>query len=53
MLKRQDLDSSARCDGPCIVEELTATTYVPPGWSLRVDGNRNLHITPSAARQEA
>lgn len=53
VLKRHDLDSSARCDGPCIVEELTATTYVPPGWTLRVDANRNLHITPTAARQEA
>jgi N-methylhydantoinase A len=28
--------------GPAIVEQFDATTVIPPGWSARVDGLRNL-----------
>lgn len=31
--------------GPAVVEEHTATTYVPGGWRLTVDDVGNLHIT--------
>jgi N-methylhydantoinase A len=33
--KRDDLRSDAKIEGPLIVEEMSSTTYVPPGWVLR------------------
>ncbi|MGH9320001.1 MAG: hydantoinase/oxoprolinase family protein, partial [Vicinamibacteria bacterium] len=32
--------------GPAVIEEPTSTTYVPSGWRARVDGVRNLVLTP-------
>lgn len=32
---RDDLRSDTRIEGPVIVEEMSSTTYVPPGWILR------------------
>jgi N-methylhydantoinase A len=28
--------------GPAVVEQFDATTVIPPGWTGRVDGYRNL-----------
>ncbi|MBX6351677.1 MAG: hypothetical protein IRZ11_09260, partial [Clostridia bacterium] len=41
---RYRLAAGDRIPGPLIVEEREATTVVPPGWSLMVDGWRNLVI---------
>ena len=35
-----------RFDGPALVTQMDATTLVPPGWSARVDGFRNLMVSP-------
>ena len=35
----------SRPDGPMVVEEATATTFVPPGWRVSVDGWGNLVLT--------
>jgi N-methylhydantoinase A len=32
--------------GPAVIVELSATTYLPPGWTARVDGARNLLMAP-------
>ncbi len=37
VLQRDRLPQSGQIAGPCIVEELTATTFVANGWSLRVN----------------
>ncbi len=38
VLQRALLADGRRVDGPAIVEEYDSTTYVPPGWSLAVNG---------------
>lgn len=40
--QRAALAGGARLDGPAVVEELSSTTLVPPGWTLRVDPVGNL-----------
>ena len=42
-----DLDIGACVTGPAIVEQLDATTVIPPGWTGRVDGMRNLILEGS------
>jgi N-methylhydantoinase A len=42
IVQRNNLTPGAKRSGPCIVEEQTATTFVPEGWRLRLDA-------PSAA----
>jgi N-methylhydantoinase A len=39
---RDDLKAGNRFSGPAIVEQMDATTLVPPGWSARVDSYLNL-----------
>jgi N-methylhydantoinase A len=39
---RERLPADARFAGPAIVEQMDATTIVPPGWELRVDDAGNL-----------
>ena len=41
---RDDLNPGVEFVGPAIVEELTATTVVPPGYSLFIDGYYNMLI---------
>ncbi len=41
---RKDLLCGQSFEGPAIVEELTATTVVPPAWKVTVDDYRNLLI---------
>jgi N-methylhydantoinase A len=40
--ERDRLDIDVTIAGPAIVEQFDATTVIPPGWSGRVDGYRNL-----------
>jgi N-methylhydantoinase A len=40
--ERDRLDIGSRVAGPAIVEQFDATTVIPPGWTGRVDGYRNL-----------
>jgi N-methylhydantoinase A/oxoprolinase/acetone carboxylase beta subunit len=42
---RDTLASGFRAAGPCVVEEPTATTFVPAGWRLRVDHRGCLDVT--------
>ncbi|MGB6522133.1 MAG: hydantoinase/oxoprolinase family protein, partial [Candidatus Cybelea sp.] len=39
VLARATLADGRHAGGPAIVEEYDSTTYVPPGWSLAVDGD--------------
>lgn len=43
--ERESLLPGASFDGAALVHQLDATTYIPPGWSARVDGYRNLILT--------
>src|SRR5229473_814408 len=42
LYERDRLDPGAVLTGPAIVEQLDATTAIPPGWRATVDGFRNL-----------
>jgi N-methylhydantoinase A len=42
LYERDRLDIGAAVAGPAIVEQFDATTVIPPDWSGRVDGHRNL-----------
>jgi len=44
-LWRASLPVGYEADGPAVVEEPTTTTFVPPGWSLRVDEHTSLVLT--------
>jgi N-methylhydantoinase A len=39
---RADLPAGTRLNGPAVIDEMSATTLVPPGWVLAVDGVGNL-----------
>jgi N-methylhydantoinase A/oxoprolinase/acetone carboxylase beta subunit len=41
---RENIGAGARIDGPAIVVELSATTYVSPEFTLRCDDFGNLHL---------
>jgi N-methylhydantoinase A len=43
---RRDLRAGHVLPGPLIVQEYSATTWVPPGWTLEVDGWGTLHLLP-------
>jgi N-methylhydantoinase A len=40
--ERERLDVAVSLKGPAIVEQFDATTVIPPGWTARTDGTRNL-----------
>jgi N-methylhydantoinase A len=44
MFERDDLLPGATFDGAAVIAQGDATTYVPHGWRVRVDGFRNLVI---------
>ncbi|GAB3509498.1 hydantoinase/oxoprolinase family protein [Amycolatopsis cihanbeyliensis] len=44
VVRREDLAAGHRLDGPAVVVEATATTVVPPGWSLSVDSVGSLVV---------
>jgi N-methylhydantoinase A len=41
---RQDLRAGHELAGPAIVQEYSATTWVPPDWKLSVDRTGSLHL---------
>ena len=45
---RPGLRAGFRAPGPAVIEEHTATTYVPPGWTLAVDAEGNLRLEREA-----
>ncbi len=46
--ERDGLDIGVTIAGPAVVEQFDATTIVPPGWTGRVDGYRNLVLKKGA-----
>jgi N-methylhydantoinase A len=42
LYERDRLDIGSAITGPAIVEQFDSTTVIPPGWTARVDGYRNL-----------
>ena len=42
LVRRDALRPSSTLRGPAVIEELSATTWVPPGWTARVDRDGNL-----------
>jgi N-methylhydantoinase A len=48
LYERSHLVRGDRIAGPAVIAELSATTYLPPGWSATVDGFDNLVLTPRA-----
>jgi N-methylhydantoinase A len=46
LYERSMLEDGNRFPGPAVIVELSATTYVPPGWQAQVDGEGNLILTP-------
>jgi N-methylhydantoinase A len=44
VLGRESLASRTRLSGPAIVTELSSTLLVRPGWTLRLDGEKNLRL---------
>lgn len=45
LIKRDDLRPGYFGEGPCIIPEQTATTFVPPHWQFRVDEHQHLRLT--------
>jgi N-methylhydantoinase A len=43
---RGALRAGHRLHGPLVVEEYSATTWVPPRWALEVDAHGVLHLLP-------
>ncbi|MEM6849048.1 MAG: hypothetical protein AAF580_13420, partial [Pseudomonadota bacterium] len=50
---RSALATGAAIDGPAIIQELTATTYLPVGWTLRVGAAGELVLTTAQAAHDA
>jgi len=42
--RREGLEAGQRIDGPALITETVATTYLPPGWCCRVDDTGNLRL---------
>jgi N-methylhydantoinase A len=52
ILSRAALPLGARVTGPAVIEEMTATTYLPPHWTLQVGGHGELILARSATPEE-
>jgi N-methylhydantoinase A len=46
--RRNDLESGKESDGPCIVTEPVATSWIKPGWKMRLDRWGNLLLRRSS-----
>lgn len=46
---RDRLKPGNRIDGPAVIVELSATTYLPRNWRCSVDASRNLRLFPKAS----
>lgn len=44
LFRRPELGAGQELEGPCIVTEAVATTFVAPGWRCSVDEYGNLHL---------
>lgn len=44
LFARDDLRPGARFEGPVLITQVDATTYIPEGWRVHVDGYRNLFV---------
>jgi len=42
---RAGLAPGERIEGPCVVTDYSATTFLPPGWRVQVDSGMNLLLT--------
>jgi N-methylhydantoinase A len=42
--RREGLEAGQRIDGPALITETVATTYLPAGWRCRVDDTGNLRL---------
>jgi N-methylhydantoinase A len=49
---RAQLRPGDRFAGPAIIVELSATTYLPRGWTASMDGFSNLMLVPAASRSK-
>jgi N-methylhydantoinase A/oxoprolinase/acetone carboxylase beta subunit len=47
-IRRRDLRAGHILAGPVVVQEYSATTWLPPGHSLAVDASGCLHLTADA-----
>jgi N-methylhydantoinase A len=45
--RRSALSDEAHLEGPCVIEQTDATTYVPSAWSVTVDAGGNLLLKAS------
>ena len=45
---RSHLAPGQRITGPAVIVELSATTYLPTGWTASVDAHSNLILTPAS-----
>ena len=48
VLPRAGLPSGARLHGPAVIEEMTATTFLPPGWAMEVGAHGELVLVRMA-----
>ena len=48
LYNRALLQSGNRISGPAVIAELSATTYLPTGWTASVDALSNLVLTPAS-----
>jgi N-methylhydantoinase A len=48
--ERERLGAGARIGGPALVVEYGATTYLPPGFAVRVDAAANLRVRQGSAK---
>ena len=48
LYERSHMKTGDRADGPAVIVELSATTYVARGWAASVDGFGNLILVPVA-----
>jgi N-methylhydantoinase A/oxoprolinase/acetone carboxylase beta subunit len=52
VLARAALPVGATLPGPAVIEEMTATTFLPPGWTLTVGGHGELILVRAAPGEE-
>ena len=45
-VKRESLPLDGSLEGPLVIEEATATTYIPEGWRIRVTSTGHIDATP-------
>jgi len=51
--RREQLDPASLVEGPAIIAEMAATTWVAPGWRARADEWGNLRLCREQSRKKA